>query len=220
MQIEKDSKYIKNLIKQGEHQQLDFKFAINDSKKIARSLVAFANTDGGTLLIGIKDNGAIAGIRSDEEYYMVEAASNMYTKPEVNFTAKIWEIADKTVMEVIVNKSDKRPHFALDKDNKWKPYLRINDQNIYANRILVKYWKRQKKSKPIRIKYSRKEELLLSYLNEFKSITITKFYKLAQIPKNVAENIIVDFILMGLIEMKVTEKQVIFVPNENTNIEK
>jgi predicted HTH transcriptional regulator len=54
--------YIKNLIKQGEHQQLDFKFEITDSKKIARSLVAFANTDGGKLLIGVKDNGAIAGV--------------------------------------------------------------------------------------------------------------------------------------------------------------
>ncbi|MGB4134047.1 MAG: ATP-binding protein, partial [Tenuifilaceae bacterium] len=42
------SKHIANLILQGEHQQLDFKHSISDSKKIARSLAAFANTDGGT----------------------------------------------------------------------------------------------------------------------------------------------------------------------------
>ena len=35
------------MIREGEHQGQDFKFCINDSKKIARSLVAFANTDGG-----------------------------------------------------------------------------------------------------------------------------------------------------------------------------
>jgi len=51
------SHYIKNLIEEGEHQQLDFKYEISDSKKIARSLVAFANTDGGRLLVGVKDNG-------------------------------------------------------------------------------------------------------------------------------------------------------------------
>ncbi|MCO5261578.1 MAG: ATP-binding protein, partial [Lentimicrobium sp.] len=39
--------HIRKLISEGEHQQLDFKFGITDSKKIARSLVAFANTDGG-----------------------------------------------------------------------------------------------------------------------------------------------------------------------------
>ena len=48
---------IEALIEQGEHQQLDFKFEVSDSKKIARTLSAFANTDGGRLLIGVKDNG-------------------------------------------------------------------------------------------------------------------------------------------------------------------
>ena len=70
---------IEALIEQGEHQQLDFKFEVSDSKKIARTLSAFANTDGGRLLIGVKDNGNISGVRSEEEYYMIEAASRMYT---------------------------------------------------------------------------------------------------------------------------------------------
>ena len=83
---------IEALIEQGEHQQLDFKFEVSDSKKIARTLSAFANTDGGRLLIGVKDNGAISGVRSEEEYYMIEAASKMYTHPEVPFTAKRWDV--------------------------------------------------------------------------------------------------------------------------------
>ena len=62
--------YIKNLIQSGEHQQLDFKFEISDSRKIAKTLVAFSNSDGGTLLIGVKDNGNISGVHSDEEFYM------------------------------------------------------------------------------------------------------------------------------------------------------
>jgi hypothetical protein len=59
------------LIQQGEHQTQDFKYCISDSRKIARSLVAFANTDGGRLLVGVKDNGRIAGLRSEEEYYSI-----------------------------------------------------------------------------------------------------------------------------------------------------
>jgi len=93
--------YIKNLIKQGEHHQLDFKFEITDSKKIARSLVAFSNTNGGKLLIGVKDNGAIAGVRSDEEYHMVEAAAQMYCKPQIKFESKEWTVDGKTVLEII-----------------------------------------------------------------------------------------------------------------------
>ncbi|MDD4142989.1 MAG: putative DNA binding domain-containing protein, partial [Prolixibacteraceae bacterium] len=66
---------LQKLIDEGEHQKQDFKFCINDSKKIAKSLVAFANTDGGRLLIGVKDNGKIVGISTDEEFYMVESAA-------------------------------------------------------------------------------------------------------------------------------------------------
>lgn len=70
-----ESDYIHALIAQGEHQQQDFKFEISDICKIAKTLSAFANTDGGRLLIGVKDNGKIAGVRSEEEQYMIEAAA-------------------------------------------------------------------------------------------------------------------------------------------------
>ena len=86
------------LIDQGEHQQQDFKFEVSDSKKIARTLSAFANTDGGRLLIGVKDNGHISGIKSEEEYYMIEAASQMYTKPQVDFTATRWNVQGKSIL--------------------------------------------------------------------------------------------------------------------------
>ena len=68
--------YLKKLIAGGENQHLDFKYCISDSRKIARTLSAFANSDGGRLLIGVRDNGSIAGIKSDEEYYMVEIRLN------------------------------------------------------------------------------------------------------------------------------------------------
>ena len=86
-----DTEYIHALIAEGEHQQQDFKFEISDARKIAKTLSAFANTDGGKLLIGVKDNGKIAGVRSDEEQYMIEAAAGLYCSPEVNYTMQtIW----------------------------------------------------------------------------------------------------------------------------------
>ena len=41
--------WILKVIEEGEHQQQDFKLRIDDSRKIAKTLVAFANTDGGRL---------------------------------------------------------------------------------------------------------------------------------------------------------------------------
>ncbi len=81
--------YILGLISQGEHVQQDFKYAISDARKIARSISAFANNMGGRLLIGVKDNGAIAGVRNEEDIYVVEQAAQLYCRPAqtVEFTA-------------------------------------------------------------------------------------------------------------------------------------
>ena len=58
--------FIIEMIAEGEHQQQDFKMRIEDTRKIARTLVAFANTDGGRLLIGVKDNGTVCGVVPEE----------------------------------------------------------------------------------------------------------------------------------------------------------
>jgi len=204
------SKHIHNLIQQGEHQKLDFKFEITDSKKIARSLVAFANTDGGTLLVGVKDNGVVAGIRTEEEIYMVEGAASLFCKPEVKIRTKEWDINGKKVLEVIIPKSDERPHQAPSKDGEYKVFIRVADQNLLANKILLKVWKRQDKGQGVTIRYREIEKLLLDYLQEEGEITFSKFCRIAGISKYKAETILVNFILLDIIEMEVTEKVVYY----------
>ena len=82
---------LEKMILEGEHQQQDFKYFLNDAKKIARTLAAFANTDGGRLLVGVKDNGKVVGLKhKDEEVYVVEAAANVFCMPAVVFETRYW----------------------------------------------------------------------------------------------------------------------------------
>jgi len=199
--------YIKDLIREGEHQQLDFKFEISDSRKIARSLVAFANTDGGKLLVGVKDNGVVAGVRSEEEYFMVEGAASMYCRPEVSFSTREWNIDGKLVLEVRVEKSDQRPHMAPDKEGKWKVFVRVKDQNLVAGKMLLQLWKHQKNKTEVNIRYREQEEILMHFLTENGRITISQFCRIAGIPAFMAEKILLNFILLDIIQMVITEKQ-------------
>ncbi len=204
------SSYIIKLISKGEGQNLDFKFEINDSKKIARSLSAFANTDGGKLLIGVKDNGVITGVRSDEEYYMLDAAAKLYCKPEIKFTIKNHNIDGKTVVEAYIPKSGDGPYYSKNEEGKWMIYIRKDDQNLLANSVLLKVWKKEKRKKGIYLKYTKKEKALLHYLLKNKTITLSKYVKLVGIPRKVAENVIVNMIVLKIIEMILTEKQVYY----------
>lgn len=204
--------YIKKLIEEGEHQMLDFKFEISDSKKIARTLVAFANTDGGRLLIGVKDNGSISGIRSEEEKYMIESAAQMYCNPIVKFQTREWVVNGKTVLEVIVPKN-KNKHKAPDHNNIYKVYIRVKDQNILADRILLKIWKYQNNKHNINVTFTEAEMFLLKYLNSNERITLEEFSIKAKISRKEAERILINFTLMNMIEMEITEKVIFFRPN-------
>ncbi|NPA35448.1 MAG: ATP-binding protein [Chlorobi bacterium] len=208
------------MIEEGEHLHQDFKFAITDSKKIARSLAAFANTDGGRLLIGVKDNGNIAGVSSDEEYYMIEAAASMYCSPPVEFTTVQWKEAGKTVLEIIVEKSNQRPHKAPDKEGKYKAYIRVNDNNIVANTVLQKVWKKKKIPHGTLITLNKAEKTLLNYLEENPRITFSRFCRIAHIPPYKAERILVNFVSMEIISMEITEKGTYYLANPEYSGEK
>ncbi|MDP1621618.1 MAG: putative DNA binding domain-containing protein [Bacteroidales bacterium] len=210
--------HITKLIAEGEHQQLDFKFEIADAHKIARTLVAFANTNGGRLLVGVKDNGAIAGVRSEEEYYMVEAAAKMYCKPTVDFSVKEWNLNKKTILEVIILKSETRPHFAKQTDGNWLAYHRVKDQNFVVNRILMRVWKLENAPRGVYLKITDPERFLLEYFETNTSITLSKFMRLAGISRNKAENILVKFLLLKMIQINFTENLTFFTLNPSAKV--
>lgn len=210
--------YLQNLINEGEHQSQDFKYAINDSRKIARSLAAFSNTEGGRLLIGVKDNGSVVGVSSEEEYYMIEAAAEMYCRPAVKFTSKSWNWDGKTVLEIKVPISIERPVSAPNKDGAWRVFIRVEDQNLLANGVLLKVWRRQKSGKPVVISYSRNEKLLLQYLRDHDYITMSKFCRVAKITYKSAERIMVNMVSLDLIKIKFTERQIYYILNQEKDI--
>jgi hypothetical protein len=206
--------HIKQLIEEGEGPQLDFKFEINDSRKIARTLVAFANTFGGRLLIGVKDNGRIAGIRSDEEYYMLESSAHLYCRPPVSFKAKQWEIDGKTILEVSISRSSELPHFARSENNKWLAYIRVHDQNILANTVLLKVWKRNSRKYGTFLTYRENERWLLNYLSEHQDISLNQFCRHTGLSRHRAEIILVNLIIMDVIRMDYRDHHFVFLLTE------
>lgn len=204
-------RYIHNLINQGEHQTLDFKHSISDSKKIARSIAAFANTNGGKLLVGVRDNGSIAGVQSDEEFYMVQAAADLYCKPSVNFETKVWNIEGKTVLEITIPKFDEDQLItAPNKEGKYRVYIRVKDQNFIVNNIYLKAWNKKKFGTGVLIRYDKPEKILFEYLHENDSISFSQFKKLVNLSKYKAEKVLINLIVLNLIEILFTENSVAY----------
>lgn len=194
------------MIAEGEHQQQDFKYEIEDAHKIAKSVVAFANTDGGRLLIGVKDNGRIKGVASDEELYMAEAAAEMYSKPEVKFEVKRWNVEGKEVLEIYIPKSSAKPHFVKNKKGPDKAYVRVADQNLSVNKVMVKLWELEKKPKDKEFLYGEHEHLLFEYLKKEGRITFSKYCRITELHFEEASERLAKLLLWNVIDLDLSEK--------------
>jgi predicted HTH transcriptional regulator len=212
--------YLRKLIAEGENQKLDFKFCISDSRKIARTLSAFANTDGGIILIGVRDNGSIAGIQSDEEYYMVETAVELFCRPNIDFMIRQHTSGGKTVLEVEVPRGNLRPYQVKDEDGKWVSYFRHGAQNLVANKIMLQVWRKEEKKSGVLVKFGDVENSLMDYLVKNGSITLSKFRKITRIPSYKAESILANLIIFKIIKMKASEKGFFYElnPDEQPNL--
>lgn len=196
--------YISSLIEEGEHEHQDFKFAISDARKIARSISAFANNDGGRLLVGVKDNGAIAGVRNEEDIYVIEQAAEMYCRPaqEIRVTAFRTE-GDKTVFRVEISRASERPVVVLEADGSRRAYYRVKDENIVAPDLMVRAWVAAASSSDgVLLSLSESESCLMNMLDGGGAVTVEDFMIGARISRATAEDTVVRLHAMNLLDFR------------------
>jgi predicted HTH transcriptional regulator len=192
---------IHDLIEQGEHEHQDFKYSISDARKIARSVSAFANNDGGQLLIGVKDNGTIAGVRNEEDIYVVEQAAQMCCTPpqEVKFDAFKVD-GGLIVIRATVAKAETRPVQVIEADGRRRAYYRVADENIAAHPLMVRAWQMQHTAANTVFTLSDAETALLNALNAAaEPLSIPQLPLLLHTSQRAAADIIVHLAAMHII---------------------
>lgn len=199
--------YLQRVIAEGEHETQDFKFAISDARKIARSISAFANRGGGQLLIGVKDNGVIAGVRNEEDIYVVEEAAHIHCRPaqQPDFTA--FKADDgHIVIRAQIAAAENRPVLARDTDGQWKAYYRVADENILASPLMLKAWARRASAEPIVFQISDTEQQLLHLLQQQAETAEHLMLKL-HVSKERIEDMIIRLYALELVDFAFRDRQ-------------
>ena len=103
-----------DLLQQGENASVEFKEALVRPESIAKEMVAFANTQGGNLLIGISDDGSVKGVQEDknyEEFFSNIARNNIIPALDVGTDILIYE--NKKIIVVSIPKGKDKPYQTL-----------------------------------------------------------------------------------------------------------
>ncbi|MEH0156552.1 ATP-binding protein [Limibacter armeniacum] len=200
---------LKKLIAEGESQTLDFKKTVSNVYKIAKTIVSFANTDGGILLIGVQDDKYITGVDPEEEIYLLNEASTFYCDPPIELTYEKVETEEgKTVLAAHVPNSTQKPHFSLSQKEEWNAYSRMNDMSVLASRMTIQLAEQQDEQERRRL--TNHEESLLDYLHKYEKITSKGYARLVNVSERRAKRNLIDLTKEGIIRLHDFEKDIFY----------
>lgn len=191
---------LQRLIWQGENDRVDFKQRVSQPDKIARTLVSFANTRGGTLLIGVQDDGTVVGIDPEEEKHTLELAAGFYCAPPLSLSYEEVEVDGHTILRVSVPDSSQKPHFAKVKGDDWRGYVRVGDTSVQTSKMVEKSLQ-QEVSSFEHIPLNRHELAVLEYLALHKRVTLRQYTKLANLSERRAYRMLVKLVLHGYLRL-------------------
>jgi predicted HTH transcriptional regulator len=198
---------LQRLVDRGEDVQTEFKRLVHSPEKIAKSMVAFANTSGGVILIGVDDDKRIVGVESEKEIIeIMEEAGREFIEPEVIFDLEVVEFKGRDVLMVTVEESSDKPHFHIStvrdpntfkKKKERKVYVRIGSKNTVAGKEITSLMSAEKR--PLRISYGENERTLLRYLDNYHRITLKEYSQLVNISDRRATKILITLVRAGVI---------------------
>ncbi|WP_128545406.1 AlbA family DNA-binding domain-containing protein [Larkinella soli] len=210
-----DYRALKELVRQGEGTQLEFKLKSNHPERIIREVVAFANTEGGKLLIGIGDDKSIQGLKHiDEDEFLLVRAIEKYCTPAIEYHIERVPLAnEREVLVITVPESENKPHYVDDPINEVRrAYVRVEDKAVQASKEVREILKGESVQRNFRFTYGDKERTLMQHLDSNQSITVDRFANIANIPRKMASRTLVLLVLANVLEVHPDEMVDHFTP--------
>ena len=214
--------FLDKLIAQGEHDRQDFKYKVMDAAKLAKSVSAFANTHGGRLIIGVRDDGFVSGVTSEEEIFMMRSAAEKYCTPAVQTHFQTINHKGRTVLICEVPQVAYKPVCAIDDiiidpvtaeiKPKERPtaYVRINDENIVASPVHLQIWKDQKVENGMMVQFSDDEKQLMAFLAEHEQLPLNAIVHKVGISRHKVIVTLANLIRYDIVVCQFIEKQFCF----------
>lgn len=192
---------LRNLIQTGEGMYLEFKKTTPSEEKIAREIGAFANSKGGTILIGVDDHKNITGISAYfEEEYVLHKAAYERCVPSVSIQIELVHSGNQDVMVVRVPEAEKKPVYNKSK-KKRLVYIRRNDESVLASDEQTEILKQKYSDEGVTFEYGKREQMLFRYLNEYGEITVLKYSQLVNVTTYRASKILVNLVSAGVLKL-------------------
>lgn len=197
---------LKELIEEGENIQCEFKLKFSTSEKIAREMIAFANTKGGYIIFGIDDDKDVVGVESEKEVAeLIKETAEKFCEPPIEYSIEFIEYHGKELVIAAIPESHNKPHRLQDyldelDLNKSIVTIRVNDKSVQASKEMIRLLRAQNGNKAL-IKYTigQNEKLVFEYLKHNERISVKELSRLVNISERRASRTLVKMVRANLL---------------------
>lgn len=214
-------KQLIKLIEKGENLQIEFKQRFSDHDKIAKEIIALANTKGGVIIFGIDDNGKTYGVESEKEIFeLIKETVNNYCEPKVEYKIFYVELDHKEIVVLEIVESKNKPHRIQDFNNQLdvneaQVYIRVNDKSVPAGKEMIKIL--QANTRQIHLKnYSigKNEKIVFDFLivNDF--ISAKQLSQMANLSSRRASRTLINLVRANILAIHTKDNGETFYSNK------
>ena len=195
-----------SLIEEGESLSVEFKKKFSSEEKIAKEIIAFANTKGGYVIFGVEDDGNICGVESEKgEAELIKNAVNNYCEPIVDYQLFFINFGSKEVVIIKVDESENKPHRIQDYQTKLdlntaQVYVRVNDKSVMASKEMIKILQTQTSGRKLEnYVISKNEKIVFDFLDKHERITVKDLGNAANISNRRASRTLINLVRANLL---------------------
>jgi len=194
------------LIEEGENLQIEFKRKFSSPEKIAREMIAFANTKGGFIIFGVDDDKTVVGVESEKsEAELIKDAAKTFCEPPIDYELSYIDLEGKEIVVAEIPESYNKPHrlqdYLINFDiNKAVILIRVNDKSIQASKEMVRIM-RADADNLVLTKYSigHNEKKVFDYLADNETISVKELSNLVNISERRASRTLVKLVRAKLL---------------------
>lgn len=199
-------KQLIKLIEDGESLTVEFKQRFSTEEKIAKEMIAFANTKGGVIIFGVEDDGKICGVLSEKgEAELIKTAAEKYCEPPVQYSIDFLNIGKDELVIVNIQESENKPHRIQDYQkhidlNKAHVYIRVNDKSVLAGKEMIKILQsRTKDTALVNYTISKNEKIAFELLGKQDTITVKQLADKANLSNRRASRTLINMVRANLL---------------------
>jgi len=206
-----DLRTAKRLINGGESDQVEFKRKINHPEKVVKEIVAFANSKGGHLFVGVDDDKSIVGVKyADDEDHTLQKAILELCRPAINFEVYHYALSEKrSLIHYQIFPGEKKPYYAFEKKHHryGKAFVRVEDRSVQASPEIRKILKFHNNPTDTHFSYGSAEKLLFNFLNENEKVTVNEFREISGLDYQSASSKMVQMVMANTLKIIPRERE-------------